>query len=83
MRAVTPSVIIAAAPILILLLIPLGFVILSTIFWIVTLIDCIVNEPSEGNDKLIWVIILVFTHALGALIYRFARRPDRIRRYGR
>jgi hypothetical protein len=49
----------------------------------VTLIDCAVNEPSEGNDKLIWIIILIFTHALGALIYRFARRPERIRVYGK
>jgi hypothetical protein len=83
MHAVAPAVILAAAPILILLLIPLAFVILSTIFWIATLVDCAVNEPSEGNDKLIWIIILIFTHALGALIYRLARRPERIRLYGK
>jgi hypothetical protein len=67
-------------------LLPLFFValaILSTIFWIVTLIDCAVNEPSEGNDKVIWILILIFTHALGALIYRLARRPERIRLYGK
>jgi hypothetical protein len=60
-----------------------GFLILSTIFWIMTLIDCAVNEPSEGNDKIIWILILIFTHALGALIYRCARRPERIRLYGK
>jgi hypothetical protein len=67
-------------------LIPLFFIalaILSTIFWIVTLIDCAVNEPSEGNDKIIWILVLIFTHALGALLYRFIRRPERIRRFGK
>jgi hypothetical protein len=71
-------------------LIPLFFIlffialaILSTIFWILTLVDCAVNEPSEGNDKIIWILVIIFTHALGALIYRFARRPERIRVYGK
>jgi len=71
---------------MVVLAIPLvivALVILSTIFWIMTLIDCAVNEPSEGNDKIIWILILIFTHALGALIYRCARRPERIRLYGK
>ena len=52
-------------------------------FWIWALIDCITNEPSEGNDKLIWVLIIVFLHSVGALIYLIAHRPDRVRRFGR
>jgi hypothetical protein len=71
---------------MIILLFPLFFIalaVLSTIFWILTLIDCAVNEPSEGNDKIVWIIIIFFAHALGALIYRFARRPERIRLYGK
>jgi len=71
---------------MLILLIPLFFIalaILSTIFWILTLIDCAVNEPSESNDKVIWILVIIFTHVLGALIYRFARRPERIRLYGK
>jgi hypothetical protein len=71
---------------MVILLIPvffIGLAILSTIFWIATLIDCAVNEPSEGNDKIIWILVLIFTHALGALLYRFIRRPERIRLYGK
>jgi len=64
-------------------LIALGFGLLATIFWILTIIDCAVNEPSTGNDKIIWIIVIVFTHLLGALIYRLARRPERIRLYGK
>jgi hypothetical protein len=55
----------------------------GTVLWIWMLIDCAMNEPAEGNDKLIWILVILFTHALGALIYRLVRRPERIRRYGK
>ncbi|QLC49190.1 PLDc_N domain-containing protein [Methanolobus zinderi] len=60
-----------------------GIGIVGTIFWIWMLVDCAMKEPSQGNDKLIWVIIILFTHLLGALLYFFVRRPQRIREYGR
>lgn len=53
------------------------------ILWIWMLIDCLVNEPSEGNDKIIWVLVIIFVGWLGALIYLFARRPRRKEKYGR
>jgi len=59
------------------------FAVLSTIFWILTLVDCAMNEPSEGNEKIIWILVIIFTHALGALIYRLVRRPERLRLYGK
>ena len=46
------------------------------------LIDCLTKEPSEGNDKLIWAMIIFFGSILGALIYLFVRRPERIRKFG-
>ena len=55
----------------------------ALVFWIWLLIDCLTKEPSEGNDKLIWVLVIVFTNWVGALIYYFVRRPERIRQYGR
>ena len=54
-----------------------GFVV-----WIWTLIDCATNEPSDGNDKIIWVIVILLTHLLGAIIYLAVRRPARISTYG-
>lgn len=56
---------------------------LGFIFWIWMLIDCVSNEPSEGNDKLVWVLIIVFTQLIGALIYFFFRRSRRKQQYGR
>lgn len=50
---------------------------LGFVFWVWMLIDCLINEPSDGNDKLIWVLILIFTNLVGALIYFFVQRPRR------
>lgn len=55
----------------------------GSIFWIWALIDCITKEPSEGNDKIIWFFLILFTTIIGALIYYIVRRPERIRLYGR
>lgn len=67
-------------------LIPLLFFLFMSVFaigmvafWIWMLVDCIQNEPSEGNDKIVWVLVLLFTNWLGAIIYFFARRRERIR----
>jgi hypothetical protein len=55
----------------------------GTIFWIWMLVDCVRNEPSEGNDKIVWMLIIVFLHFIGGLIYYFVRRPERRRLLGR
>lgn len=60
----------------------LGLGALGTVFWIWMLIDCAKNEPREGNDRIVWVLIIALTHVLGAAIYYFARRPDRIKQHG-
>jgi hypothetical protein len=65
--------------ILFMLLISVG----GTILWIWMLVDCLSNEPSEGNDKIIWALVIIFTHALGGLLYYFIRRPERKRLVGR
>lgn len=54
----------------------------ATGLWLWMLIDCISNEPSTGNDRLIWVLVIALTGWIGALIYMFARRPQRISQYG-
>ena len=57
--------------------------VLATIFWVWMLVDCATKEPSEGNDKVVWILVIVFTHWVGALIYLLVRRPERIRQHGR
>jgi hypothetical protein len=55
----------------------------GTIFWIVMLIECATKEADTGNTKVVWIIILVFTHIIGAAIYFFVRRPERMQELGR
>ena len=59
-----------------LLFIELGL--LGTAFWVWMLIDCALNEPTAGNDKLIWVLVILFAQVLGAILYLLVRRPQRL-----
>jgi len=54
-----------------------------SVFWIWALVDCAMKEPSQGNDKVIWILVILFTHFIGALLYVLIRRPERIRLHGR
>ena len=55
----------------------------GTVLWIWMIIDCATKEPSSGNDKLIWILVILLTNWIGALIYLLVRRPQRIREFGR
>jgi len=51
-------------------------------FWLWMLIDCATNEPEAGNNKVVWIIIIVFAHIIGAIIYWICRRDQRIAEVG-
>jgi len=46
-----------------------------TAFWVWMLVDCLTNMDSQGNDKIIWIMVIVFTNLIGALVYYFVQRP--------
>ena len=54
----------------------------GTVFWIWMLIDCATKETDRDNTKLVWILIIIFTHWIGALIYLLVRRPKRIAELG-
>jgi hypothetical protein len=54
----------------------------GTVFWIWMIIECATKEPNQGNEKIVWILVIVFTHWIGALIYFFVRRPQRIAQFG-
>ncbi|MEX0774892.1 MAG: PLD nuclease N-terminal domain-containing protein [Phycisphaeraceae bacterium] len=58
-----------------LIVVPVGL--LAMAFWIWMLVDCLTKMPSEGNDKVIWVLVIVLTHWVGALIYFFVVKQPR------
>jgi hypothetical protein len=51
---------------------------LGSAAWIWALFDCLFHEPTQGNEKLIWIIVIVFTHVVGAILYLLVRRPRRM-----
>jgi hypothetical protein len=66
---------------MILALLFLVFGIGGTILWIWMIMDCATEEQSAGNAKLTWLLIIVLTHCIGALIYLLVRRPKRIQQH--
>ena len=60
----------------------LALVLGASVFWVCMIIDCATKEPARGNEKIIWILIIILTHWIGALIYYFVRRPQRIAELG-
>lgn len=61
----------------------LGFLLLVAfipvlLFWMWMLVDCATKESSQGNDKLVWVLIILFANVFGAAAYWLVRRPQRL-----
>lgn len=52
-------------------LIMLALTILIFVFWISMLIDSIKRKYKEDSDKIVWVLVIIFTGIIGALIYYF------------
>ena len=48
-----------------------AIVLLSFAFWIWMLVDCLNRRFKKDNDKLAWIIVLVFLAQVGAVVYYF------------
>lgn len=68
-------------PELVVLLVILLVAVPGTVFWIWMIADCATKD--KGFDRLIWIIIIVFTNIIGAALYFFIRRPVRIAKFDR
>ncbi len=47
-------------------------VLLLNAFWIWMLIACALNKRLKETPKILWILLIVFTHLIGALVYFFA-----------
>ncbi len=52
-----------------------GFALAAFVFWIWMLIHAITNTGLGGAEKIVWVLVLLFLHFLGAILYFFIGRP--------
>lgn len=46
---------------------------LASVFWVWMLIDCL-TSPMPSGEKILWFLVILFLHLLGALIYFFIKR---------
>jgi hypothetical protein len=68
-QIIFPSYIFKKIGSIFLIIIPLLLII--SIFWIWMLIDCAKRNFTGSNDKVIWILIIIFTGIVGAIIYYF------------
>ena len=67
-----------------LLLIFLLVGVTGTVFWIIALVDALRFTDAEwtaaGQNKLVYVLVLIFLGFIGALVYWFVARPELVKR---
>ena len=56
---------------ILLMLIFMAVFVFLFVFWILMIIDCAKREFKGENDKVVWILVLVFLGFLGAVIYYF------------
>jgi hypothetical protein len=56
-----------------LLIVFILLAIVTSVFWLWMLIDCLTSSLPAA-EKLIWALVIIFLHFLGALIYFFVAR---------
>lgn len=56
----------------------IGFAIFSLVFWILMIVDVAKRKFKHENDKIMWILIVILTGIIGALIYYFmVKRKDK------
>jgi hypothetical protein len=56
----------------------IGFAIFLFVFWILMIVDCATRNFKSDIEKVVWILILIFVHILGAVLYYFiVKKPNR------
>ena len=46
---------------------------LTSLFWLWMIIDC-ATSSIDGTQKIVWLLVIIFLHFIGALVYFFVGR---------
>ena len=41
------------------------------VFWLWMLIDCLKRDFKKDYEKIVWVLVIIFLHLIGSLVYYF------------
>lgn len=50
------------------------FSLLTFVFWLWMLIDAIQKPSLSSNERLIWILVIIFLPCIGSLIYFFVAK---------
>jgi hypothetical protein len=53
----------------------IGSIVLITVAWFWSLIDCAMRQHERDMDKLVWVAIIISTYIFGSIAYLYVWRP--------
>lgn len=51
-------------------------------FWLLMLVDCLKRDFKKDYEKIVWVLVMIFLHILGAVIYYFVVKVEDKRNLG-
>jgi hypothetical protein len=71
----------AAAGLGIFVLIFWGLLILSSIFVLWMLVDCLTSS-MPATEKILWLLVILFLHLIGALLYYFIKKRSSVNGVG-
>lgn len=77
LAAVDPGAVGGLLVLLIMLAVVVPLLLALFIFWIWMLISAVQNKGLTEGEKIAWILILVFVHILGAILYFFVGHPKR------
>jgi len=41
------------------------------VFWLWMLVDCLKRDFKKDVEKIVWILVMIFLHILGAVVYYF------------
>jgi hypothetical protein len=63
--------------IVMLILLAISLAIAVIVFWFWSLIDCIRNNDISSDERLIWVIVIIFLSIIGSIMYYLLGRKKK------
>ena len=69
MNVLVAAAVVIAAILFFLHFAPLIIGIALTVFWVVMLVDVVMRQFRDNTTRIVWVLVVLFGHAIGAVIY--------------
>ncbi len=72
------NILLAFGLMFLLIFVIFGIGLCGTIFWIWMIVDCLQKKFKKSDDKLMWLIIIILLHFIGAGLYYFVAKTKKV-----